>query len=92
MPSKKKFINLKKELKIFKKKYNYKNYYQLNFSFIKAFKNINYIIFGFENHRQVNIVKYFNKSAPMRTQALNELIEIVKRLNIKSDIDLRNWK
>ena len=90
-PSKKKFKELKKNLDIFKKKYGFKNYFDLNFSFIKSFKKINFVIIGFKNVNQIKILSNFEKIKPMNKIEINELQQIVKKSKIENDIDLRFW-
>lgn len=91
LPKSKKFKNLNKNLIKFKKKYKFDNFYDLNFSFIKSFKKISYVIIGFKNEKQIEIINHYKKIKPMNKKCLNELLKIVKKANIEKFIDLRNW-
>ena len=63
----------------------------MNFSYIKTFKKINFVIIGFKNVNQIKIVSDFKKIRPMSKIEINELQQIVKKSNIENDIDLRFW-
>ena len=82
---------MNKNLIKFKKKYKFDNFYDLNFSFIKSFKKISYVIIGFKNEKQIEIINHYKKIKPMNKKCLNELLKIVKKANIEKFIDLRNW-
>ena len=91
LPSKKKFLKLIENLSKFKKKHGFKNFLDLNFSFIKSFRKINYVIIGFNKANQAKVVKEFEKSRPMNKIQIKELVEIVKNSKIENSIDLRFW-
>ncbi len=91
LPKKNKYFILLKQIELFRKKYNYKNYFDLSFSFVNSFKSIKYFIIGFQNSKQMKILKYFRSIKPMNKKSLKELLYIVRSSSISKNIDLRNW-
>ena len=65
---------------------------ELSMSFIKSFKNINYIVLGFQNENQLNLINIYNKAIPLKKNQLLKIKEITKNYKkLSKDIDLRNW-
>ena len=70
---------------------NYKNFFQLTFSFLKYLKNINYIIVGFQNNKQMSVLKLLPSSPVMKKKTFNQILKLIKKSKIEKDIDLRFW-
>ena len=86
----KKLRENKKILQVLKY-YKFSNYIDLAISFVKAFKKINYFIFGINNINQLRqIVKVFNLSSPKKIN-LKLFINNIKKLNLGNKVDLRYW-
>jgi len=91
-PFKKKYLKLKEELSKLKIEFKKKDYISLSMSFIKSFKNINYIVIGFQNENQLNLINKYNQAIPLKKNQLQKLKKITKNYNkLSKDIDLRNW-
>lgn len=92
LPLKNKYLKLVKELSKLKLKFKKKDYISLSMSFIKSFKNINYIVLGFQNKNQLDLINIYNKAIPLKKRQLLEIKEITKNYKkLSKDIDLRNW-
>lgn len=92
LPKRNKYNSLKKEINFFCSKNNYKNYFDLNFSFLNFFKKkINYFLLGFQNTNEMKILNEFKNATAMSKKNVKQVIKIVKKSNISKDIDLRFW-
>ncbi len=91
LPNENKYLTLLKQIESFRKKYKYQNNFDLAFSFINSFKLIKYFIIGFQNSKQMKILKYLKKNKPMNKKILKKIIFAVKSSSISKSIDLRHW-
>ena len=72
LPKKNKYSTLLKKIELFRKEYNYKNYYDLSFSFINSFKSISYFILGFQKAKQLKLLRSFQRAKPMNKEKLKK--------------------
>ena len=92
LPLKTKYSVLVKELSKLMLEFKKKDYLALSMSFIKSFKNINYIVLGFQNENQLNLINIYNKAIPLKKSQLLKIKESTKNYKkLSKDIDLRNW-
>lgn len=91
LPKKNKYSTLLKKIELFRKEYNYKNYYDLSFSFINSFKSISYFILGFQKAKQLKLLRSFQRAKPMNKEKLKKILLIIKSSSVSKNIDLRKW-
>ena len=92
LPLKIKYLKIVDELSKLMLEFKKKDYISLSMSFIKSFKNINYIVLGFQNENQLNLINIYNKAIPLKKSQLLKIKEITRDYkNLSNDIDLRNW-